>query len=57
MKYKINFSGFAYVEANDAKEAEDKFSCEDTVYEEYGIDDVELVDDFYLKIWGVSENG
>lgn len=44
MKYRINFSGFAYVEANDAKEAEDFFLCEESEYEEFQIDSVKLVD-------------
>lgn len=50
MKYRVNFSGLAYVEANDTKEAEDKFKCGDTAYEEYEVDDVELVDDFVVEI-------
>lgn len=50
MKYKVNFSGFAYVEANDEKEAKDRFGCDDTVYSEYGVTSVELVDDFDVEI-------
>lgn len=50
MKYKVNFSGFAYIEANDEKEAKDKFGCEDIEYEEYSIDNVEEVDDFVVNI-------
>lgn len=50
MKYKVNFSGFAYVEANNKEEAEDKFACEDTKYDEYGIDYIEEVDDFVVEI-------
>ena len=50
MKYKVNFRGFAYVEANDKEEAEDRFATEDIEYEEYGIDSIEEVDDFIIEI-------
>ena len=46
MKYKVNFSGSAYVEANDEEEAKDRFLCENIEFEEYEITDVKLVDDF-----------
>ena len=46
LKYKVNFSGSAYVEANDEEEAKDRFLCENIEFEEYEITDVKLVDDF-----------
>lgn len=44
-KYKVYYSGFAYVEANNTKEAEEKYAY-DNVYEETQIDSIEEVDDF-----------
>lgn len=50
MKYRVDFSGVAYVEANDVRDAKDMFCCDNTEYEEYEITDVELVDDFVVEI-------
>lgn len=50
MKYKINFDGFAYVEANSAEEADDKFVMDDCVYSELCVESIEEVDDFVVGI-------
>lgn len=50
MKYRVDFSGFAYVEANDVRDAKDMFYRDNTEYEEYEITDVELIDDFVVEI-------
>lgn len=50
-KYKVSFSGFAYVEADSPEEAEELFHEEGTavVYSEYQADSVEEVDDFVVN--------
>lgn len=50
-KYKVSFSGFAYVEADSPEEAEELFHEEETavVYSEYQADSVEEVDDFVVN--------
>lgn len=50
MKYKVNFSGFAYVEADSPDKAGDKVLDDDTVYSDTRIDDVEEVDSFDVEI-------
>lgn len=50
MKYKVNFSGFAYVEANSQKEAKNNFITDDIVYSEQCIDSVEEIDDFAVEV-------
>lgn len=47
MKYRIEFSGYAYVEANSEKEAEEKFYEGDSYYSEHLVDNVEEVYWFY----------
>ena len=49
-KYKVYFSGFAYVEADSAEEAEDIYHDGDTDYEEHQVDEVEEVDEFAVCI-------
>lgn len=44
-KYKVYYSGFAYVEADSADEAAENYEY-DSIYEIYGVDRVEEVDDF-----------
>ena len=44
-KYRINFVGFAYVEADDEAQAIEVFWNDDADSEEYEIDSVELVID------------
>lgn len=45
-KYKVCYSGFAYVEADNAKDAEENYDACDNVYKETQIDSIEAVDDF-----------
>ena len=49
-KYKLTFSGFAYIEAEDKEEAEDKFDDEDFVFSQYGIDEIAEVDEFTVEV-------
>lgn len=46
VKYKVNFNGFAYVEADSEDEAIEKFNCGDDTYCEYETNAVEEADDF-----------
>lgn len=46
MKYKVNFNGVAYVDADSEDEAIEKFNCGDDTYHEYETDAVEEADDF-----------
>lgn len=50
-KYRISFSGFAYVEADSAEEAEEMYWDEDYAYEECEVEEVELVDDFTVDLF------
>ncbi len=49
-KYKVEYSGFAYVDADSEDEANDKYEMGDTVYEESGIDSTEEVDEFTVEM-------
>ena len=50
-KYKVYYSGFAYVEADSADEAEEVYyDGYDVDYEEKQIDSVEEVDEFLVHI-------
>ena len=49
-KYKVEFRGFVYVEADNAEEAEEKFDDEDYVFAEYGITSVEEIDEFKVRV-------
>ena len=49
-KYKIEFSGFAYVDAETEEEARDKWSDEDITYSEMEMDEVYEVDSFDVDI-------
>lgn len=50
MKYKVNFSGFAYVEADSEEEAI-KLAEEDyAIYSEWEYSDVEEVDEFEVNL-------
>ena len=44
-KYKVYYSGYALVEADSMEEAEEIYDY-GSIYEEYGVDGVEEVDDF-----------
>lgn len=48
-KYKITFSGFAYVEAEDEDEAREAFDDDDFAFMETRVDSVEDVDDFVIE--------
>lgn len=50
MKYKIIYSGFAYVEADNEDEAQMAYDNGDTVYEEELIEAIEEVDEFTVLI-------
>lgn len=46
MKYKVNFSGFAYVEADSEEEAREKVLYEDdAIYSETQVDNIKEVDE------------
>ena len=49
MKYKVQFSGWAYVEADNPEEAEEKAMYEDdALYEEKECTSVEEIDEFVV---------
>ena len=48
-KWKVVFSGFCYVEADSAEEAEDKARNEEDVYRELFYDDAEKVEEFEVS--------
>lgn len=51
MKYKVNFSGFAYVEADSEEEAREKVLYEDdAIYSETQVDNIEEVDEFEVSL-------
>lgn len=49
-KYKVHYSGFAYVDADNVKEAEENFFDELIVYAEHGVDSVEEVDESEVDV-------
>ena len=49
MIYKVNFSGFAYVEADSKDEAEECFYDDEFAYKAYSVDSIEEVDDFVVE--------
>ena len=49
-RFKVAFSGFAYVTASDEEEAKEAFDDGDHVYLEYTTDSVEEVDEFTITI-------
>ena len=50
-RYKVSYSGFAYVKADNEDEARELFEDEDFVYSEEEITEVEEVDDFWVTLW------
>ena len=48
-KYKVYYSGFAYVEADNVEEAEEDYEYSN-IYDERQIDEVEEVDEFIVDI-------
>ena len=49
MRYKVNFSGFAYVEADSVEEAIENFNV-DEAYREEEIEYIEEVDEFAISM-------
>ena len=49
-KYKVLFSGFAYIEAENANEAENLFYNDELDYMEDSIEAVEETDDFVVSV-------
>lgn len=50
-KYAVHYSGYVYVEAEDEKEAEQKFyDDDDIIYEEYDVTEIHEVDEFVIGI-------
>lgn len=49
-KYKVAFSGFAYVEADDEEEAKELFQNDEADYMETEIDSAEEVDEFFVRL-------
>ena len=50
MKYKVSYSGFAYVEADSEDEAQMAYEDGDSIYEEEWIEEIEEVDEFIVSI-------
>ena len=51
MKYKVSYSGWAYVEAESEEEAEEKAMYEDdAIYEEKKCESIEEVDEFAVSL-------
>lgn len=50
MKYRVSFSGFAYVEADSAEEAEELYFDGGEIYEEYEVTEIEEVDEFAVEV-------
>ena len=49
-KYKVNYSGFAYVEADSEEEAKELFYDGEEIYKEWEVTDVEEVDDYLVEL-------
>ena len=49
-KYKVEFSGFAYITASSPEEAEELFHDGDATYSEHSVTKVEEVDDFLIDL-------
>lgn len=50
MKYRVNFSGFAYVEADDEEQAKEFYFDDEAAYKNEQIDCVREVDEFLIEI-------
>lgn len=51
MKYKVSYTGFAYVEADSEEEAREKVLYEEeAIYSETEVDDIEKVDEFEVVL-------
>ena len=49
-KYKVSFSGFAYVEADNEDEAREALEDGLEIYSEFSLDSVEKVDEFTIRL-------
>lgn len=49
-KYKVDFEGFAYVEADNENEAKNRFFDEEIIYSECGVVSIEQKEEFDLDI-------
>lgn len=49
-KFKVNYSGFAYVEAEDENEAEDRYIDDESIFDEMQIDSICEVDEFRVRV-------
>lgn len=49
-KYRVNYSGFVYVEADSQEDALEAYFDGDTIYEESGVDSVEEIDEFDVEM-------
>ena len=50
MKYRVSFSGFAYVEADSAEEAEEMYWNGSELYEEFEVTEIEGMDEFIVEV-------
>lgn len=50
MRFRVNFTGCAYVEADSEDEAIDKFINGDAIYQEYEADSAEEASDYLIDI-------
>ena len=50
MKYKVNFSGFAYVEAESEQDAKELFQNDEVEYMETEIDSTVEVAEFFVRL-------
>lgn len=50
VKYKVNFNGFAYVDADSEDEALDRFNSGYYIYREFEADSAEEVSDYLINI-------
>ena len=51
MKYKVNFRGFAYIEADSEEEAREKVLYEDdAIYSETQVDNIEEIEEFVVEL-------
>ena len=47
-KYRVNYSGFAYIYADDIGDAKTNFDRDDAVFDEYSVDSIQEVDEFIV---------
>lgn len=49
-KYRVEYSGFAYIEAENKQDAEENFDRDSAIFDEYSVDSVHEVDDFTVEV-------